>query len=297
VPTVDDDASRVPLTWPIAEEVRQTMRIRWPSHYGWANAENWMGPIRTGIAAHIPIENADLAQPVGNVVVFEAAVDGTVRRVAVDYDDKLDLNACASEVDLYFKLQYRRDGYDNPAVRPGGYVSPHMSLYRHANRWRALRDASPPSLDVLGRFGLKWAQAIRGQAIAMLRDQDRFQFEGGAASVWWGEHMDEICSARVCIDLPGHGEFCYRLVEYLAVGACVVGPELAAEMPVPLQSEVHLVRVPRSLEGLVEWCERLVTDTALRTSIQRHAVDYFDRYLALPQLGGYYVDRVWQTLR
>jgi hypothetical protein len=76
-----------------------------------------------------------------------------------------------------------------------------------------------------------------------------------------------------------------------------VGPELAAEMPVPLETGVHVVRVPRSLDGLVDWCERLVADAGLRAEIQRHAVDYFDRYLALPQLGAYYVDRMWQTLR
>jgi hypothetical protein len=99
----------------------------------------------------------------------------------------------------------------------------------------------------------------------------------------------------VCLDLPGRGEFCYRLVEYLAVGACVIGPELAVEMPVPLQSGVHVQRVPRSLEGLVDWCERLIADEALRSRMQDAAADYFDRYLAIDQLGAYYVDCLWQA--
>jgi hypothetical protein len=114
--------------------------------------------------------------------------------------------------------------------------------------------------------------------------------------VWWGEYMDEMCEARVCLDLPGRGEFCYRLVEYLAVGACVIGPELATEMPVPLEPGVHLVRVPRSLDGLIDECERLLRDDGLRTTIGRAAEDYFDRYLALEQLGSYYIDALWRTL-
>jgi hypothetical protein len=109
--------------------------------------------------------------------------------------------------------------------------------------------------------------------------------------------MDEICDARVCLDLPGRGELCYRLVEYLAVGACVIGPELTTELPVPLESGVNLVRVPRSLEGLIYECDGLLRDDGLREAIGRAAEDYFDRYLALEQLGAYYVDTMWRTLQ
>ena len=103
-------------------------------------------------------------------------------------------------------------------------------------------------------------------------------------------------SSRVCLDLPGRGEHCYRLIEYLAVGACVIGPELGTEMHVPLEAGLHLVRVSRSLEGLVDECARLLGDVNLRRSIGRAAEDYFDRYLALEQLGAYYLDTLWHTL-
>lgn len=103
-----------------------------------------------------------------------------------------------------------------------------------------------------------------------------------------------MCGARrIGLDLPGRGEFCYRFVKYLAVGACVIGPELATEMPVPLESGVHLVRVPRSRDGLIDKCERLLRDDSLRNAIGGAAEDYCDRYLALEQLGSYYgVSRV-----
>jgi hypothetical protein len=80
-------------------------------------------------------------------------------------------------------------------------------------------------------------------------------------------------------------------------GACVIGPELATEMPVPLDSGVHLMRVRRSLDGLVDECERLLRDDGLRETIGRAAEDYFDRYLALEQLGAYYIDTLWRTLQ
>lgn len=292
--TPEPSAGAVPLSWPIPGELRTALRVRWPRTYGWPNAGGWIDPIKLGISAHLPLEHADIPQPVGNVVMFETIRGGLSRRVVIDYNDQLALNESAGEADLYFKMQYRRGGYELAHVRPGGYVTKQPALYRYARRWRALNERSAPRVDVLGRFGMNWAQTIRGQAIDTLQAQNRFQFQGGGQAIWWGEYMDELCRARVCIDLPGLGEFCYRLVEYLAVGACVVGPQLDAELPVALESGVHLVRVPRSLDGLVETCERLVGDGEERRRIQRSAADYFDRYLALEQLGAYYLDAIWR---
>jgi hypothetical protein len=48
---------------------------------------------------------------------------------------------------------------------------------------------------------------------------------------------------------------------------------------------------------LVDGCERLLGDAGLRESIGRSAEDYFDRHLALEQLGAYYVDTLWRTLQ
>jgi len=286
----------VRLTWPVAQETSETMRITWPRQYGSPNAYAWANPIKSGIATHVPIEHADIVQPIGNVVLFHVVASGTTCRIVIDYDDKLLLHDCAKAADLYFKMQYLRGGYGSQTIVPGGYVSRHAALYRYVHSWRRFRDRTTPSHDVLGRFGMDWAQDIRGQAIAMLQAQTRFRFQGGAAPVWWGEYMDEICDARVCLDLPGNGEFCYRLVEYLAVGACVLGPELEAEMPVPLESGVHVVRIPRTLDGLIDWCDRLVNDNELRNRIRRGAEDYFDRYLSLEQLGAYYVDTIWRLV-
>jgi hypothetical protein len=289
----------VPLTWPISDEMRERVRIRWPIHMNdLPNLGTFTNRIKSGIAAHVPIEYADIPQPVGGVVLFHLLGRGEPRRVVIDTDDLLTLNDSANEADLYFKMQYLRGGYGSPHIRPGGYVCSHRALYRYRWSWRDLRARTTPSHDVYGRFGMtKEKQDIRGDAISLLKAQDRFGFQGGAGAVWWGEYMDEMCDARVCLDLPGRGETCFRLLEYLAVGACVIGPELETEMPVPLEAGVHLVRIPRNLDGLVDECEQLLGDVGLRKSIGWAAEDYFDRYLALEQLGAYYVDTFWRTLQ
>lgn len=290
----------IPLTWPISEDMARQVRIRWPDRInpGRPSLGDCVNRIKSGIAAHVPIEHADIPQPVGGVVLFHLLDRGAPRRVVIDTDDRSILNESANEADLYFKMQYLRGGYGSPHVRPGGYVCLQPALYRYRWDWRKLRRRTTPSHDLYGRFGTTAEkQDVRAAAISLLQAQDRFGFQGGAGAVWWGEYMDEVCDARVCLDLPGRGEFCYRLVEYLAVGACVIGPELTTEMPVPLESGVQLVRVPRSLDGLVDECERLLRDDGRREAIGRAAEDYFDRYLALEQLGAYYVDTLWRALQ
>ena len=291
---------KVPLTWPITEEMSAHMRIRWPIRInpGRPSLDDALGMIKRGIAAHVPIEYDDIPQPAGGVILFHVLDRGRSRRVVIDTDDQLILNDCADESDVYFKMQYLHGGYGTPQIRPGGYVSLQPALYRYRWNWRQLRKSANPAFDVYGRFGTApEKQDIRRDAIARLRAHNRFGFYGGSGAVWWGEYMDEICRARVCLDLPGRGELCYRLVEYLAVEACVVGPDLMAELPVPLESGVHLLRVPRSLDGLVDGCEQLLVDVPRRDAISRSAEEYFDRYLALEQLGAYYVDTLWRTLR
>jgi hypothetical protein len=67
-------------------------------------------------------------------------------------------------------------------------------------------------------------------------------------------------------------------------------------MPVPLVSGLHLQRLPRTLEGFVAACEELLHDPSRREAMSRAAMEYFDRYLALDQLGAYYVHTVWGDL-
>jgi hypothetical protein len=296
--TAADVAARPP-TWPVPDEAKARLQIHWPSTIARdrPSLSDCANLLRSGISAHLTVRNSEIPQPPGGVILFHVLDGRSVKRVVIDTDDRLPLHEVSEDVDLYFKMQYCREGYGDSHIRPGGYVSLQPALYRYCAQWRDLRRAAPPRFDVYGRFGTKMAeQRVRRAAISALEHQDRFRFQGGDAAVWWGEYMEEICRARVCVDLPGRGEFCYRLVEYLAAGSCIVGPELETEMPVPLVSGVHLQRLPRTLEGFVAACEELLHDPSRREAMSRAAMEYFDRYLALDQLGAYYVHTVWGEL-
>jgi hypothetical protein len=62
----------VPLTWPISEDIAARVRVRWPTRInpGRPSLADCVNRIKSGIAAHVPIEHADVPQPEGGVVLF-----------------------------------------------------------------------------------------------------------------------------------------------------------------------------------------------------------------------------------
>lgn len=164
-------------------------------------------------------------------------------------------------------------------------------MYRHAARWREWWGKQEKKFEVLGRFGLHPDADIRRGILQHMGQQQRFSFEGGARRTTWWEHMQDLCRSKVCLDAPGRGELCFRLVECLAIGSCTLGPTLENELHMPLQDEAHNVRVSRDLSDLVETCEALLDSPGKREQLSVAAADYFDRYLSLEQIGSYYVDR------
>src|SRR5579859_7210436 len=105
--TGSDHRGPEPLSWPVPDSLRAQLRLRWPDKYGWPNAGGWIEPLRRGLQAHVRLETAEIAQPVGNVVLLEAVAGGRRAQVVIDYDDQLVLHESAEHADLYFKLQYR----------------------------------------------------------------------------------------------------------------------------------------------------------------------------------------------
>jgi hypothetical protein len=273
-----------PLTWPLDANTRSRITVSWPERYAQANAHLYVDPILRGMASHVDVVRTSIAQHEGNLVLFDVTDGVSTLRGAIDYDDLPDLHASVSACDVYFKLQYRRGGYDLEHVVPGGYVSTRPALYRHAARWRRLRE-SPFRFDVFGRFGLRYNAETRRRVLEAMSRQSRLRFAGGSSPTSWHEYMDDMARSAVSLDLPGRGPLCYRLVEALAVGGCVVGPELDAELHVPLNG----CRIPADVGDLVETCEKLVGDGARRDMLSAAAGDYFDRYLRPEQLGGYYL--------
>lgn len=278
-----------PPTWAPDEAALRSTVLRWPTDYGWAGARPWVHDLGRALAARVRTEPAAIAQPYDGIVVCEWAGFP----VAIDYGDFSDVDtACADAVALYFKMQHRRGGYGLANVVPGGFVPSGSRMYPILGHMRAVRDRRRFAFDVYGRFSLNYAPEVRGRAVALLDEQSRFGFEGGLKRVGYGEALHEAARAKVCLDLPGRGTFCHRLVEYLAVGACVVGPEPDVELHVPLVDGETIAYVAPDLSDLVDVCERHVRDDAARESIARAARDHFDRYLHRDQLAAYYLDRL-----
>ncbi len=287
----------VPLSWPLSPEDAKAIRIRWPRQYGWEHRTRLTTPILDGLRQLVPVELADVPQPIGNITVFEFTVDGVALRVAVDHEDRPLLHESVDEHPLFFKLQHQREGYGRDHVVPGGYVSTRPDLYTHFARFRELRRSSRPFYDLHGRFSLSFAPEIRRRAIDLLTAQRDFAFEGGLKVVMWSEYMREVCRARMCLDLPGRGPFTNRIVEYLAIGACILGPQHRAILHVPLVNGDHMAAAREDMEDLVALGKRYMFDEEARARMSANASDFFDRYLRREQLASYYIHECLRVAR
>lgn len=272
--------------------------VYWPTQYEWPLAEGWVRPLRDGMGGFTSVEPRAIDQPYKGIVLFEVDYRNEApKTIAVDYYDYTFINEqCLAQVALYFKMQHLRSGYGERNVVPGGYVTGNRSLYRHYRRLRSLpRDGG--KVDVYGRFGTKFSADIRRRAVELLRGQTRFEFTGGTSLVPYPRTLREAAQARVCIDLPGNGPFCFRLVDYLAVGACIVAPRHATIMHAELVDRKHIIYCRDDLEDLVDLCAHYVEDDQAREATGANAATFFDEHLQPQQLAGYYLRTLDERLR
>jgi Glycosyl transferases group 1 len=255
--------------------------VRWPLQYEHPLGGIFTRPIREGFDAVASVVAADIPQAYKGIVMIEIDHGDGPRRVAIDYYDFTFVNhQCAGEVDTYFKLQYQPGGYPEFAnVQPGGYVTDKPFLYAHWCRLRALRHQARPTSDVFGRFGLSFAGPVRGSAIEMMQSERRIVYSGGTRRTQHSRYLREMARARVCIDLPGQGPFCCRLIEGLAMGCCIVAARHAGEMPVMLRDGVEIVYCEEDLSDLADLCVAYAQDESKRAPIEAAAARYFDENL------------------
>jgi glycosyltransferase involved in cell wall biosynthesis len=269
--------------------------VHWPTAYEHRNAARFVEPIRAALGRLAPLRATAIEQPVAGLVIFGLECAGEIHRVALDYFDIDAISEVALDtVDVYFKMQFRESGYDAPNVFPGGYVAGAGPLYRHWCRLRRLRAAGASSSDVFGRFGLHGSE-LRGRAIEILAADGRFRFVGGGRPAEQLRYLREMARARVCIDLPGRGPFCYRLVEAMALGCCVVAVPHRARLPVRLAADVEIAYCAPDLSDLADVCLRYVEDADARDALGSAAAAYFDRNLHPLRLARYYLDTTVAT--
>lgn len=269
------------------------LRIRWPAEYQWQAAELWVGGLCDEFQRYATLETADIPQAYPGIVLFTVDLAGERHEIAIDYSDYPVVDPeCAGRCALYFKMQHAREGYPWPHVLPGGFVPGKQAAYDYLPRARALRDRRAFVHDVYGRFGRSFALEVRQRATDILREQSGFGYEGGLGTVRYSRSLREIARSRVCVDLPGNGGFCFRLVDYFAVGACVVAYPHRNRMPEPLVDRQHIAYCREDLSDLVDLCEFYLGNDGEREEMCRRSRDYFDRHLHRSALAAYYLQEI-----
>jgi len=283
-------ATVINSSWAIDAEELQDVRIRWPAHYQWPTARFWVDTILYGLRQRVPLELAEIPQPYRGTVIFQFVREGQSHDVAIDYSDYLEINEdSASRCPVYFKMQHLRGGYDRGNVLPGGYVCDSRKIYPHLARLRRLRDRRQFEFDVCGRFSTEFARETRRRAVDLLSNQSYFRYEGGLKKVKYLAFLKEVARARVCIDLPGEGDFCFRLMNYMAVGACIVGPRPRTTLQAPLIDRVHIAYTKDDLSDLVDVCRYYLEHESEREEMCLNSRRFFDEYLHKDNLSAYYL--------
>lgn len=288
--------------WHVGSEELDGFEVRWPKKLEWPTGITWVEPLFHGFSARCRVLRCDVPQRLKGTTVIEVLRGSRRYRVALNISDYPELthigNKSGSDegLDLEFKMQYARGGYASQKIVPGGFVSDSMLVDWFARSPGRKRDRQEFRYDVYGRFGLGFATEIRKNALQALSQQSRFHFYGGGNKVGYQEFLDEIARSRVCLDLPGNGPLCFRLINYLAVGACIVSPPHAAVLPEPLVDRKHIVYTRPDMSDLIELCEHYVNDAPAREAIAHEARGYYRRHLYWRSLADYYLRTILDTL-
>jgi hypothetical protein len=263
--------------------------IHWPAQYRHENIAKFADPVRAGLGMLASVEPRAIPQPYKGIVVFDVEHQTETFSVAVDTYDATSIERdCLEHVALYFKMQHLRTGYGDPKIVPGGYIAGKPALYDYLPRLRDLR-RRPYKFDVYGRFGTMFSADIRRRAVALLQEDNRFKFTGGTSLTLYMQALREAARARVCIDMPGNGPFCFRLVEYLAIGCCVIGPRHATTMHEDLLDREHIVYCKDDLSDLPDLCMRYLHNHEAREAVGANAARFFDEHLNRLKLGSHYL--------
>jgi hypothetical protein len=292
-----EQAPTVPLTWPLDRERLRDVVVRWPSTIH-SNCRAMIGgQVRDALGKYVRTETAELPQPYDRVINFQIEIAGRSHRVMVETSDYPDLNELAyADADLHFKMEYRKDGYgDRNRLLPGGYVPNDSAIYSYLPRLRKLRDEAPPRYEVSGRYGLSMEK--RRVPLEILRSSRRFAFYGGEGKVRYSRYLREVAQSRVCIDLPSMSSVTFRMIDYLAVGTCIVGPPHTNQMQAPFENGVHVAYCKPDYSDLEQVCAYYLENEPARQALITNSRTFFDRYLHRDQLGAYYLHHCLERLR
>ena len=194
-------------------------------------------------------------------------------------------------------MQYLKTEYSDPKIIPGQFVPAGMELYWFLPSLSSLQKQQKYNYDVYGRFGSSFATEIRAKAVDLLKFQNKFEYAGDLRIIRYSRYLKEISQSKICIDLPGNGPFCFRLIEYLALGTCIIGPPHTTTFYPPLKDGIHIKYCKPDLSDLIELCEYYLNHEKERISLAHGAKNYFDSYLNKDKLADYYLTNIIKALQ
>lgn len=280
--------------WALPSGLRGLVRIRWPRIYVKDYFHVWGNQLRDMLKRHVDVVTADLPQPYRGTIQCECEIDRRTHKLAFnvsDYPDVID-ERCTRESLLTFKFQFRDGGYPERRIVPGGYLPRSALLYKMLTYLRWSKDHRRPQFDVYGRFGMEFSPGIRGDVLRRMTEGVLFRFHGGMGRVRYSRYLREVARSRVCLDLPGQGPLCFRLIEYLAVGSAIVARPHCVVLPGCLVDGVHIAYCRSGSEEMVQRCKSLLDVPGQERAMVAATRDFFDRYLHRDQLSAYYVNLV-----
>jgi hypothetical protein len=284
--------------WEVADDELGDVTVYWPKQLEWAHSWAWVSHLYYGLKRRLPVKHQEIPQHFRGPVSIRVRIGARVHPVALSYSDYIDIeNDRVDEHDIVFKMQFKTGGYGDRRIVPGGYTTESLWIHALLPGLRRMRHSRAPQHEVYGRFGLGFAKEIRSQALEALSSQKRFRFTGSDRIVGYREFLREVARAGICIDLPGNGPLCFRLVNYLAIGACVVAYPHGCDFPVPLEDRRHIAYASPDLSDLVDLCDYYMMNQDAREAMRQSSADYYDRHLSASSLTSYYLRTIIDRLR
>lgn len=286
----------VMLKWPVDPRVLADVEVRWPGKYAWEPRRILGDQVRAGFSRWVRVVDADLPQPFQGAFNVEFVRGGRVSKVVIETSDYAPLNEEAyAWADLHFKMEFAREGYGpRDHLLPGSYVNNDAVIYRYLARLRQLRDEAPPLYEVHGRFGLSLEK--RRPALEVLRNARRFSWYGGEGKVRYRAFLEEVARSRVVIDLPSMSSMTFRLMDYLAIGCCIVGPPHTCQLLAPFEDGVHVAYCRPDYSDLEDVCAYYLEHDEERLALIRNSRRFFDDNVHRDQVATYYLHHCLERL-
>jgi len=283
------------LSWELSPDLLKKTVVHWPRHYSWEGGWKWMEPLRLGFLRHVDLVTSDIEQPQGCLARILVEIDGEKFPITIDYSDYFQIDQKQAGVSLaYFKMQHHKEGYSSSNnIVPGGFLTNGSLAYHLSDR---LRRSGNKRYDVYGRFSLDFARGTRREALDLLIGQKDFDFEGGERIKSYGKYLRECVGSKVCVDLPGNGEICFRLIDYLCLGCPIVSVKNNVVFPEPLVDGEHLLFCKKDLSDMLDLCQEVLANQELRNRLSNGAKNYFDSYLHREQLTCFYLSEIYKLL-